>query len=251
MILRRVVEHVKAQQWTAIFVDFVIVVVGVFIGIQVSNWNEERIERKQEREMLVRLHEDIEESIAGQERDLRFLDRQLSDQAVMLKSLDACEVTAADQETFQRGVNTLGYINPPRLSRRTIDEMASSGRTDIIRSDAIKEELAAILALAEWRSQGFDQSARTTEHYRYIVEERVRYDLGRTFKDEFMGDFVGVIFDIKSLCANPAAASAISAISQGTRERRNAYAPILERYRAFLPLLEEELRTRWGATRPE
>ena len=42
MLLRRVIEHVKAQNWTAVALDFVIVVVGVFIGIQVANWNDER-----------------------------------------------------------------------------------------------------------------------------------------------------------------------------------------------------------------
>jgi hypothetical protein len=43
MLLRRIIEHVKVQNWTAIVIDFVIVVVGVFIGIQVSNWNEGRL----------------------------------------------------------------------------------------------------------------------------------------------------------------------------------------------------------------
>jgi hypothetical protein len=45
MILGRVTEHVKTQNWTAIGIDFVIVVVGVFIGIQVSNWNAARADR--------------------------------------------------------------------------------------------------------------------------------------------------------------------------------------------------------------
>jgi hypothetical protein len=39
MILRRITEHVKTQNWFAVGLDFVIVVVGVFIGIQVANWN--------------------------------------------------------------------------------------------------------------------------------------------------------------------------------------------------------------------
>ena len=39
MILRRITEHVKAQNWFAVAIDFVIVVMGVLIGIQVSNWN--------------------------------------------------------------------------------------------------------------------------------------------------------------------------------------------------------------------
>lgn len=39
MLLRRVIEHMKSQNWTAAAFDFVIVVVGVSIGIPVSNWN--------------------------------------------------------------------------------------------------------------------------------------------------------------------------------------------------------------------
>jgi len=37
MILRRPTEHVRRQDWFAIFLDFVIVVGGVLIGIQVSS----------------------------------------------------------------------------------------------------------------------------------------------------------------------------------------------------------------------
>lgn len=37
MILRRVIEHVKKQHWKAIGLDFVIVVLVVFIGATVTN----------------------------------------------------------------------------------------------------------------------------------------------------------------------------------------------------------------------
>jgi hypothetical protein len=39
--LRRVTGHVQKQDWFAVGVDFAIVVVGVFVGIQVSNWIDE------------------------------------------------------------------------------------------------------------------------------------------------------------------------------------------------------------------
>ncbi|MEO1135094.1 MAG: hypothetical protein AAFW68_00610 [Pseudomonadota bacterium] len=42
MHLRRVIERVKAQNWTAVALDFVIAVAGVFIGTRVSNWNSAR-----------------------------------------------------------------------------------------------------------------------------------------------------------------------------------------------------------------
>ena len=40
MLLRRVTKHVKSQNWFAVGIDLVIVVVGVVIGIEVANWND-------------------------------------------------------------------------------------------------------------------------------------------------------------------------------------------------------------------
>ena len=63
MLLRRVIEHVNAQNWTAIALDFVIVVVGVFIGIQVSNWNERLAFEKREQILLRELRSEIAQNM--------------------------------------------------------------------------------------------------------------------------------------------------------------------------------------------
>ena len=42
MLLRRITKHVKDQHWIAIGIDFLIVVVGAFLGIQNGIWNEAR-----------------------------------------------------------------------------------------------------------------------------------------------------------------------------------------------------------------
>lgn len=60
MILRRLTENLRAQNWTAISIEFVIVVVGVFIGTQVSNWNQERLEKQATRRMLDQLRPEIQ-----------------------------------------------------------------------------------------------------------------------------------------------------------------------------------------------
>ena len=56
--------HVKAQNWTAIALDFVFVVVGVFVGLQVANWNDARSDIKLERDYLTRLAADMEVSFS-------------------------------------------------------------------------------------------------------------------------------------------------------------------------------------------
>ena len=52
MLMRRAVEQLKHQHWMAIGIDLAIVVLGVFLGIQVSNWNEARIEQQHSAVML-------------------------------------------------------------------------------------------------------------------------------------------------------------------------------------------------------
>ena len=52
MFLRRLTANLRAQNWTAVGLEFLIVVIGVFIGTQVSNWNQNRIERRQTERML-------------------------------------------------------------------------------------------------------------------------------------------------------------------------------------------------------
>ena len=55
MFLRRIIENLKTQNWTAIAIEFAIVIVGVFIGTQVSNWNQERSEKRETAQLLLEL----------------------------------------------------------------------------------------------------------------------------------------------------------------------------------------------------
>ncbi len=59
MILTSVTKHVKEQNWFAVFIDFLIVVVGVFIGIQVANWNASRENARIAEEYIQRLQAEV------------------------------------------------------------------------------------------------------------------------------------------------------------------------------------------------
>ncbi|MCW8870647.1 MAG: hypothetical protein OQK49_08075 [Proteobacteria bacterium] len=64
MLLRRITQHIQNQNWFAVFIAFLIVVVGVFIGIQVANWNDEREDFEKETLALVELKKELSNSIA-------------------------------------------------------------------------------------------------------------------------------------------------------------------------------------------
>ncbi len=55
MLLRRVIAPFRNQEWTAIALDFLILVVGVFIGIEVANWNDARVDEGRAQAYLERI----------------------------------------------------------------------------------------------------------------------------------------------------------------------------------------------------
>jgi hypothetical protein len=65
MILRRLTANLRAQNWTAITIEFLIVVIGVFVGTQVSNWNDERIQRAQTTQVLQGLKPELRNLIGN------------------------------------------------------------------------------------------------------------------------------------------------------------------------------------------
>ena len=59
MIYKRVAARLRAQDWVAIVIELSIVIVGVFIGTQVSNWNAGRLEKVETRRMMVQLEPNL------------------------------------------------------------------------------------------------------------------------------------------------------------------------------------------------
>ena len=64
MILRRLTANLRAQNWTAIAIEFLIVILGVFIGTQVANWNQARLEKQSTNRMLDQLRPELQNQLA-------------------------------------------------------------------------------------------------------------------------------------------------------------------------------------------
>ena len=60
MIFKRAAARLHAQDWVAITIELAIVIIGVFIGLQVSNWNQERLENRETQQILARLKPELQ-----------------------------------------------------------------------------------------------------------------------------------------------------------------------------------------------
>lgn len=60
MILRRIATAIRRQDRVAVAIEFVIVVAGIFVGLEVSNWNEARKFAAQKQPFLAKLRDEID-----------------------------------------------------------------------------------------------------------------------------------------------------------------------------------------------
>jgi len=141
MILRRVMQHVREQNWFAVGIDFVIVVVGVFIGIQVANWNEARLEDQRARDFLVRLSGDLGQELVSIDQRLDYVGRSIDygEQALAW----AENGTLADGSAWQTVVAFFqaSRILPYSPVDITYQEMRSAGELSLIRDADLRASL--------------------------------------------------------------------------------------------------------------
>lgn len=143
MLLRRVIEHVRTQNWFAIFLDFLIVVVGVFIGIQVSNWNATRIERTDEAALLERLRGDFARIELDADRSLTFHQKMVADLSTTLEALRSNRLEDHESQAFERVLAFALSIQTSADHSATFSELLSSGRGNILRDKALLDQLIA------------------------------------------------------------------------------------------------------------
>jgi hypothetical protein len=148
MILQRVTAHLKRQDWTAIALDLLIVIVGVFIGMQVSNWNEARSERARERNYLERLRFDFTANVKTLESYVEARRREgqtLADLTFALRQ----ERKAPTNDALQGPLCRWGATALPDLRQGTYDELVSSGALSLLRDQELRILLADYSASEE------------------------------------------------------------------------------------------------------
>src|SRR5690349_20876384 len=78
MILRRFLGSLRRQDWTAVLVELIVVVAGVFIGLQASNWNERLRSDEKATDFTQRLRADLREEAWAYEYEIVYSDEVIA-----------------------------------------------------------------------------------------------------------------------------------------------------------------------------
>lgn len=181
MILRRLTRHIKDQNWFAVALDFLIVVVGVFIGIQLGNWNAERANARLGEEYLRQLTRETQVNLAG-------IESQAAYYSAVLDSVIRTDELLRETDPDPRAIivnayraTEIAYATPVRS---TWDQIISSGHLGLLPKDAVESGLSQFYAFdtaLDIYQLGLDSTYRVT--VRQIIPMHMQIAMRETCSD--------------------------------------------------------------------
>lgn len=247
MLLRSITEHVKNQNWFAVGIDFAIVVIGVFVGIQVSNWNEARVERGVADRHLGEIAEDLQAHLdfhgalygsavariaaADYLIEAAGFDALPDTLTLSVTTFIAPETPEVREEDLD---NILGWLNLVRVTvstRNGYESLISSGNLGLLRNRDLARQIQQYYGR-------YDDLLDTQKVFREFRSEggRAAYSYGLSLFDQRpIEDVVAVVREHE----------AFAAYVRTTREWAMAHANMLEDLRveteALLAAIRQEL----------
>ncbi|NOX96221.1 MAG: hypothetical protein GXP04_14350 [Alphaproteobacteria bacterium] len=201
MLLRRITEHVKAQNWLAVGIDFLIVVIGVFVGLQVSNWNDARSLNSKSALFTERLKSDLRYEAWNYQYLIEYFDDVQTSGYRALNALTG-NTQLSDEALLINAYRATQYLVNYR-SRSTFDELTSTGALDLIHDENLRNT-----ALWVYNTPVFEDTAlgsdsmQYRELFRMLVPLEVQDALLEKCGDPVVeaGDFESIIDSLDYPC---------------------------------------------------
>ena len=148
MLLRRFIDHVRGENWFAVALDFVVVVVGIFIGFQLDRLYEAQRTRSGEESLMAALAEDFE------------LNRKDLQDAIDINALEVEAALTLREEArkaqpelsvaeLNQLVVTISRLPTFDVARSAYDNLTNTGDLARLNNEALQRALAEFYARVE------------------------------------------------------------------------------------------------------
>ena len=149
MIIHRIAESLRTRRFSLFAAELIIVVVGVFIGLQASNWNDTRVDRVRAHSYLERIRSDLDADLISFGDRLRFWDEVSAYGAQALT-----HANSGNREGLTEWDLLLAYFQASQMAeffttRNTFDELKSDGELGLIRDLELRKQLATYYTYAD------------------------------------------------------------------------------------------------------
>lgn len=177
MILRRITANFRRQDWTAVVVELLIVVLGVFIGLQAQEWATAHAEQQRADVLLQQVRGDLDSERLNLKTYMAYQQVTADYARTAIKGLES--PGSVDPATWVASAYQASQILIVPSSRATFDEMKSTGAIDLVRNARLRALLISYYSY-DW-SQSSTMKAQAP--YRELVRSVLPYSIQKAIKD--------------------------------------------------------------------
>lgn len=209
MILRRIIAHFRKQEWTAIGIDFLIVVVGVLVATEVSNWNATRLMRQQGAEFGERLVTDLREEAWGHQLYVEYYGEVLTNAERALAVLER-RTNASDEALLIAAYRATQYKRNTRR-RATYDELTSTGAIGLIEDAELRGTAMRVFTAQLMNELAVGEISQYRERFRMIVPTEAQSAVADACGDRIpiVGDYNSIVDSLDYECSLDLSPSAL------------------------------------------
>ena len=161
MLLNRIAQGFRAQNWLTVFVELLVLIVGIFLGLQVDDWNQRRLDRIEEQYYLDRLERDLERSLIEQNSAMETARVKFEAALSILRMLESGNPATMTDAQFAELLGRLSGFPRLALVTATMDEIVANGKASLLQSRVLREELAAFVEWYEDEERYYDSLSGT------------------------------------------------------------------------------------------
>ena len=126
MILRRLSRYVAEQNWIAVAIEFVLVVLGIYLGLWLGNLNEDQQDRELYGEAFGRVIVELENNLAGIEAEQETIREHLPVVQLALGDLRACRTGLAAEANVQAALSPIEWDIEFILDTHALDQLIAN-----------------------------------------------------------------------------------------------------------------------------
>ena len=156
MIINRFSRAIIEQNWLTVVLEILVVVIGIFLGLQVADWNENRKHQQQELVYLAKLSDDLSAMQADLLLEIERRTERVERMKSALYALEACDDSPEAQADVKFTLERYQVSNGINFLDATYNEMVASGALARIANQELKQSITyAYSALGHVNSSVF------------------------------------------------------------------------------------------------
>lgn len=199
MIGRRLVQHFREAHFGILFLELMVLVVGLYLAFQLDRWNEERRESRETAQIIERLKSDTRKNLDMFGEFIPMMETNLANVRLVFRTLERGRLDEADRPAFDAGLVYMDVVPSFTVVFAAYNELIATGRLREL------DDVELIELLAELKGE-YDAAQAVAGYWRsgiLGVSDRLDDRVAFYYTDENMNqDGMGVRYDFEELVAD-------------------------------------------------